>query len=175
MLKILKKTTSIMAKNSVSGTEIIYSIDEDLSSWELVSLSQSDDEEELYSFNDAAAEDEQEAVVRESHLPSHDDVLPTESLSVSVSPPPLTLHVDITHHACNDDDDDEDEDENGGSGLDDELVPLKLKDRFGKQRIRKIGKRGGSRVNKSKKVSYYYNRPGCVYGKHGLGVQHCFI
>ncbi|KAL2468446.1 uncharacterized protein Fot_50022 [Forsythia ovata] len=162
-----------MAKNSVAGPEIINSIDEDLSSWELVRLSQSDDEEEeLYSFNDTAAE-EHEAVALESHLPSHDDVIPMESLSVSVSPPPLTLHVDITHHSCNDDDDDDDE--NGGSGLDDELVPLKLKDRFGKQRIRKIGKRGGSRVNKSKKVSYYYNRPGCVYGKHGLGVQHCFI
>ncbi|CAI9769073.1 unnamed protein product [Fraxinus pennsylvanica] len=172
MYKIWRKTTSIMANNRVSDPENIDSID-DLSSWEFVSPSQSDDEE-IYSFNDdaySAAESEQEAAALEPHPPSHDDVISMESLSVS--PTPLTLDVGFTHQVYHDDSEYDDEIE--GSGLDDELVPLKLKDRFGKQRITKIGRRGGSRVNKSKKVSYYYNRPGCVYGKHGLGVQHCFI
>ncbi|XP_022897527.1 uncharacterized protein LOC111411207 [Olea europaea var. sylvestris] len=162
-----------MTKNGVSGLETIDSID-DLSSWEFVSPSQSDDEEELYSFDDvaySAVESEQEGPTLDPHPPSHDDTIFMESLSVS--PPPLTLHVDFTHQVYHDDS--EYDDENEGSGLDDELVPLKLKNRFGKQRIRKIGKRGGTRINKSKKVSYYYNRPGCVYGKHGLGVQLCFI
>lgn len=67
------------------------------------------------------------------------------------------------------------DDYGGEYDLDDELVPKNVIDRFGRQRIRKLGKRAFSKMNKAKKLPYAYNRPGCVYGKHGLGLKHSLI
>uniref|UniRef100_A0A7N0T1R3 Uncharacterized protein n=1 Tax=Kalanchoe fedtschenkoi TaxID=63787 RepID=A0A7N0T1R3_KALFE len=53
--------------------------------------------------------------------------------------------------------------------LDDELVPWSVGDRFGRQRMRKLGGRTYAKMNKTKKFAYTLNRPGCVRGKHGLG------
>ncbi|CAA2979918.1 Hypothetical predicted protein [Olea europaea subsp. europaea] len=73
--------------------------------------------------------------------------------SLLVSPSQLTLttvdvcYDDDHHHeeeVHNDDVDDED-----GFGMDDELVPWMLKERFERQRIKKMGKMDGYRVNKS--------------------------
>ncbi|KAI3753336.1 hypothetical protein L2E82_25387 [Cichorium intybus] len=66
----------------------------------------------------------------------------------------------------NDDDD---------SDLDDELVPKWLNNKFERQRMRKLGKRAYPKMKKSKRVAYQYNRPGCVHGKHGLGLKHNLI
>lgn len=71
---------------------------------------------------------------------------------------------------------DDDDDEHGYEDeYDDELVPLDVRNRFGRQRIRKLGKRANPKMNKSKKLPYKYSRPGCVHGKHGLGVQYAYI
>lgn len=67
-----------------------------------------------------------------------------------------------------DDDDDDDED----LDLDDELVPKWLSNKFERQRMRKLGKRAYPKMKKSKRLVNQYNRPGCVHGKHGLGLKH---
>ncbi|XP_056160896.1 transcription elongation factor spt5-like [Syzygium oleosum] len=79
-----------------------------------------------------------------------------------------------------DDDDDDDEDGDGGEeemdedddGLDDELVPRHLSGKFGRQRIRKLGKRACSKMNYSKRSPHLFVKPGCLHGKHGLGLKH---
>ncbi|KAK7264253.1 hypothetical protein RJT34_31859 [Clitoria ternatea] len=70
------------------------------------------------------------------------------------------------------DDDDEDEDDEDGYGLDDELVPWNVSNKFGRERMRKLGKRAFSKMHTSKKSPYLFVRPGCVRGKHGLGLKH---
>ncbi|CAM8935306.1 hypothetical protein QQ045_014744 [Rhodiola kirilowii] len=61
------------------------------------------------------------------------------------------------------------EDYNDRDDLDDELVPWSVSDRFGRERMRKLGNRAYAKMNKTKKFAYALNRPGCVRGKHGLG------
>ena len=68
-----------------------------------------------------------------------------------------------------DNDDGEDDD---GYGLDDELVPWNVSNKFERQRMRKLGKRAFSKMHNSKKSPYLFVRPGCVRGKHGLGLKH---
>lgn len=111
---------------------------------------------------------------------SASDVLAIQAMSVS---PPMTLPVGMTFNYvvrdyaeeyCDDgvvkdaesggDDDDVDD-----YDFDDELVPWKLKGRFGKQRItkmgiRKMGQRGGPKLT-AKKLPYYVNMPGFAHGK----------
>ncbi|KAK4284773.1 hypothetical protein QN277_001556 [Acacia crassicarpa] len=69
-------------------------------------------------------------------------------------------------------DDYEDTDDYDGYDLDDELVPWSVNAKFGRQRMRKLGKRGFSKMNNSKKSPYLFVRAGCVRGKHGLGLKH---
>lgn len=73
-----------------------------------------------------------------------------------------------------DDDDEDEDDDNGDDGcdLDDELVPWDVSDKVGRQRMRKLGKRVFSKMNNSKRSPYLFVRPGCVRGKHGLGLKH---
>lgn len=73
-----------------------------------------------------------------------------------------------------DDDDDDMDDEDHGYGLDDELVPWSVSGKLGRQRMRKLGKRACAKMNYSKKSPYLYKKPGCVHGKHGLGLKHNF-
>ncbi|CAA0807656.1 Unknown protein [Striga hermonthica] len=200
MLRILSKTASSTGRSDGSTTAA-WCDDVDLSTWELVSASQSDDED-LYSFDgdDVAGEgdgdgdgDGDDVIVAEG-VEAEPDLDPIRSEHVLVTPcdvvavqslsasPPMTLPVEMTlyDHAClgdgdgdvNDEDDDDD-----GYDYDDELVPWQLKGRFGKERLRKLGKRGGPNPNKSKtkRMAFSYKRPGCLYGKHGFGVQHSFI
>ncbi|KAG6572059.1 hypothetical protein SDJN03_28787, partial [Cucurbita argyrosperma subsp. sororia] len=70
-----------------------------------------------------------------------------------------------------DDDDDDDEDE---LDLDDELVPWSVSDKLGRQRMRKLGKRGFTRMYNSKRSPFLFTKPGCVRGKHGLGLKHSY-
>lgn len=86
------------------------------------------------------------------------------------------LDQDVGAGDCEDENYDDDNDEHGYEDeYDDELVPLDVRNRLGRQRIRKLGKRASPKMNKSKKLHYKYNRPGCVHGKHGLGVQYAYI
>ena len=77
-------------------------------------------------------------------------------------------------------DDDDDDDVDGGDGdgdgydLDDELVPWNVGNKFGRQRMRKLGKRAFSKMHNSKRSPYLFMRPGCVRGKHGLGLKHTY-
>ncbi|KVH88979.1 nuclear polyadenylated RNA-binding protein 3-like [Cynara cardunculus var. scolymus] len=71
-----------------------------------------------------------------------------------------------------DEDDDDDDDD---SDLDDELVPKWVNNKFERQRMRKLGKRDYPKMKRSKRIAYQYNRPGCVHGKHGLGLKHNLI
>ncbi|KAF8013508.1 hypothetical protein BT93_I1371 [Corymbia citriodora subsp. variegata] len=74
-----------------------------------------------------------------------------------------------------DEDDDEEEEEiqdDDDDGLDDELVPRHLSGKFGRQRIRKLGKRVCSKMNYSKRSPHLFVKPGCLHGKHGLGLKH---
>ncbi|KAI4300058.1 hypothetical protein L6164_033476 [Bauhinia variegata] len=72
------------------------------------------------------------------------------------------------------DDDEEEDDDYSGYDLDDELVPWSVGSKFGRQRMRKLGKRVCSKMNNSKKSPFMFVRPGCVRGKHGLGLKHNF-
>ncbi|XP_030523174.1 calsequestrin-2-like [Rhodamnia argentea] len=71
-----------------------------------------------------------------------------------------------------DDGDDDEEEEIDDDGLDDELVPRHLSGKFGRQRIRKLGKRACSKMNYSKRSPHLFVKPGCLHGKHGLGLKH---
>ncbi|GAB2267671.1 hypothetical protein Dimus_002654 [Dionaea muscipula] len=59
----------------------------------------------------------------------------------------------------------------GGYDLDDELVPWEFANRLVRQRMRKLGKRSFARMTKSKKLAHIYTQPGCLHGKHGLGLK----
>lgn len=66
------------------------------------------------------------------------------------------------------------DDGNDGYDLDDELVSWNVSDKFGGQRMRKLGKRAFPKMHISKRSPYPFMRPGCVHGKHGLGLKHGF-
>ncbi|TKY67599.1 hypothetical protein E2542_SST10493 [Spatholobus suberectus] len=76
------------------------------------------------------------------------------------------------HHHHHQDDVDGDDENDDGYGLDDELVPWNVSNKLGRQRMRKLGKRAFSKMHNSKKSPYLFARPGCVRGKHGLGLKH---
>ncbi|KAJ8571021.1 hypothetical protein K7X08_037993 [Anisodus acutangulus] len=132
---------------------VTYDVFEGLSSWELVNPS--DDEQDH-------TDDDQELLKQEDpfDLKQFDDEKMCKQenpCSFGIPMKSLSLFVDDSFKAADDD-----------NNLDDELVPIWLSDKFGRQRIRKVGKRFSSRMNKSKRLPYYYNRPGFVSGKHGL-------
>ncbi|KAJ7967266.1 nuclear polyadenylated RNA-binding protein 3-like [Quillaja saponaria] len=68
--------------------------------------------------------------------------------------------------------DDDEYDDDNGYDLDDELVPWSVSTKLGRQRMRKLGKRACPKMNSSKRSPYLFVRPGCVRGKHGLGLKH---
>lgn len=193
MLRFLGKTTSSAARSGGSPPTEAFAVGDDvLSAWELVNASQSD-EEDLYSYDSdgtastvgemepAPTEEEEEedgegGDAEEDELEparcdfvSASDLIAIQAMSVS---PPMTLPVEMARNYAEeycddvvDDDDDVDDDYD----VDDELVPWKLKGRFGKQRIqkmgvRKMGQRGGPKLT-AKKLPYYDNRPGFTHGK----------
>ncbi|KAK1423906.1 hypothetical protein QVD17_19216 [Tagetes erecta] len=63
------------------------------------------------------------------------------------------------------------EEEEDDLDLDDELVPKWLNNKFERQRMRKLGKKVYPKMKKSKRLVNQYNKPGCVHGKHGLGMK----
>lgn len=71
-------------------------------------------------------------------------------------------------------DDLDDSDDDDGDDVDDELVPWSVSGKLGRQRMRKLGKRAFAKMHHSKKSPFLYMKPGCVHGKHGLGMKHSF-
>lgn len=70
------------------------------------------------------------------------------------------------------DQEEEEEDDDAGDegyGLDDELIPWTVSGKFGRQRMRKLGKRACAKMNTTKKLPHLYVKSGCVRGKHQLG------
>ncbi|XP_047327442.1 zinc finger protein hangover-like [Impatiens glandulifera] len=156
--------------------------DDGSSSWEIIGQSSSDDDEfDCYSLDD----DDDLSLASHFSIGSSSGKKPIidAPLDTSCVDIPCILVKDLSfgyvEEVIDEEDDVEEEGDEDGSmdesdeyDLDDELVPMCVSDRFEKQRIRKIGKRAYPRMNKSKKMPHYYNRPGCVYGKHGLGLKH---
>ncbi|KAJ8530214.1 hypothetical protein K7X08_037049 [Anisodus acutangulus] len=157
-----------MVARSESDIKVAHHVFDDLSEWEFVNPSD-DEHEDSYSFTDDDESDE-------PMLKEDDPIDPTDPLEIG-SPLQVQLvgaliayDVRVDDSSNDDDVEEEDEEEDYDDDLDDELVPNWLSDKFGRQRIRKLGKRANSRMNKSKKGPYVFNRPGCVHGKHGLGL-----
>ncbi|XP_057500896.1 uncharacterized protein LOC130784933 [Actinidia eriantha] len=146
--------------------EHAFEADDDLSSWELIS--QSDDDSEIGYYiveDDLYVLESSSSYLSNRSTVDRNDFVSEDSLK----------NVQMDEHCAYDDYEDEDEEEEEEGDLDDELVPKSVSDRFGRQRMRKLGKRAYPKMNKSKRLPYLYNRPGCVHGKHGLGLNHNII
>ncbi|XP_004507487.1 uncharacterized protein [Cicer arietinum] len=143
--------------------------DDSLLQWELVDVVDAEEELEQQSIDDDG----------DSFL-SRD---PIEGIRHRVLH--LDAHVEDHHHhrdvdadgfseeQVNHDEDVDDVDDDDGD-LDDELVPWDIGNKLGRQRMRKLGKREFTKMNNSKRSPYLFVRPGCVRGKHGLGLKHSF-
>ncbi|GMJ03554.1 hypothetical protein HRI_004024600 [Hibiscus trionum] len=134
--------------------------DDDLSHWEFI-----------HSF-DSCGSDSDSGDVKHCSLP-----LPLPPLLLSspraIAVPDMVSYGDDREPSDGDDDDDDDDDRYG-CDLDDELIPRGLSGKFGRQRMRKLGKRVFAKMNNSKRSPFLYVKPGCVHGKHGLGLKHSF-
>lgn len=152
--------------------------DDSLLQWELVNVVDTEEEFDCFGSSDSSiswfesGSSPNDSPIEEiNHLFLHPDVGGESGLE--------NYHFhNHQHHYDHDDvdDDGEDEDDNDedddGYGLDDELVPWNVSNKFERQRMRKLGKRAFSRMQNSKKSPYLFVRPGCVRGKHGLGLKH---
>ncbi|CAK9140081.1 unnamed protein product [Ilex paraguariensis] len=157
--------------NLIGAFEAIEGDVGDLSSWEFINASDDDEEDRFsYSSEDLEVEESKDPIPFGS--PSSD--ISMESLSDQLQHcHQITKALDVDDDAvidesnggeCFDEDEDGDEDDDGFDGdeydeYDDELVPRWASDKFGKQRMKKLGKRVNPKMNNSRKVPcYYYNR-----------------
>ncbi|KAL3539015.1 hypothetical protein ACH5RR_002381 [Cinchona calisaya] len=156
---------------------------DDLSdTWEVINPSSSDDDEEdeLDDFSFTEEEEEGDATAEVSFLLNKEEGPVEEFISPFPDNSIDSLEVadgnhDDEYDKKDEDGEDDDDEYDEGYDLDDELMPWGLSNKFGKQRIKKLGKRACSKMNKSKRLVCRYNKPGCVYGKHGFGVQYSYI
>ncbi|KAI3786342.1 hypothetical protein L1987_39950 [Smallanthus sonchifolius] len=190
---------AVMA-SSFTG-EAFESIDVDVSdsdSWQVVDPSYSDDGNFSYGGVTTTTDDDDEEEEVESDV---DDLLQHPYGSMQSLVDQITHHcqelnyayeIDHIHQKVDIDavvkidhpyeeegdeseEEDEDDDDDDDSDLDDELVPKWLNNRFERQRMRKLGKKVYPKMKKSKRLANQYNKPGCVHGKHGLGMKHNVI
>ncbi|XP_022725775.1 probable serine/threonine-protein kinase ifkB [Durio zibethinus] len=152
----------------------------DLSYWEFVNSSDSDDDDVL-SLSDASWHSSLSSSPKDSLIPHliqdgddddhHHHHLDYEPFSNGYGEP----HIGDQEEDDGDGYDEEEDDyEDDGFDLDDELVPRALSGKFGRQRMRKLGKRAFAKMHTSKKSPFLYVKPGCVYGKQGLRLKHSF-
>ncbi|KAL5055542.1 hypothetical protein RYX36_036224 [Vicia faba] len=141
--------------------------DDSLLQWELVDVVDTEEEEE-----EMVDDVERESFVSWAVASPIGD--PIEGLNHGL------LHLDdrfseeqvrVNRDVVDDEDDDLDDEDDD---LDDELVPWDIGNKLGRQRMRKLGKRVSSKMNNSKRSPYLSVSPGCVRGKHGMGLKHCF-
>lgn len=174
---------------------------DDLCNWEFVNqfdfdlCGDEDDDDSIYEFesvdlvesldslSSSSSEDEEDEESPITDLDAHGvvDVM-IGSPSPSQPPPCHDRVIDWRHnyvsgmyyaddHDKEEDEDEDDDEDDHGYEIDDELVPWGVKDRFERQRMRKLGKRAFAKMAKSKKSVLLYTKPGCVFGKHGLGLK----
>ncbi|KAL4555592.1 hypothetical protein LXL04_038216 [Taraxacum kok-saghyz] len=170
----------------------------DSDSWEVVEPSDSDSDDGAFSYNGVTSDDD-EAVTDVDDLLKQPFGSPSRDVSVQSSEDVITHHceevkhayeVDDRRHVIHDDavvedhgvidgaygvEESEEEYNDDDDDLDDELVPKWLNSKFERQRMRKLGKRPYPKMKKSKRIAYQYDKPGCVHGKHGLGLKHNLI
>ncbi|KAG4967028.1 hypothetical protein AAZX31_12G037300 [Glycine max] len=157
--------------------------DDSLLQWELVDVVDAEEEIDGFGSSDSSVswfESDSspcDAPIEEiRHLLLHPDVgLQDRHDGVDESEQDSGLENHHHYHYHHDDDDmggDDNDEDDDGYGLDDELVPWNVSNKFGRQRMRKLGKRAFSKMHGSKKSPYLFVRPGCVRGKHGLGLKH---
>ncbi|MFS7940935.1 hypothetical protein Hanom_Chr05g00470181 [Helianthus anomalus] len=186
---------SVITASSLTG-EAFESVDVDFSdsdsdSWQVIDASDSDDGN--FSYGDVTTTDDEDDDV----VPDVDDLLQhpfgsplsdasmqsaVEEIAHRLQEVKHVYEIDHIHQIIDDgglidgEDDPEDADESDDNAdeddLDDELVPKWLNNKFERQRMRKLGKRAYPKMKKSKRLAYMYNKPGCVHGKHGLGMKH---
>ncbi|XP_058756782.1 nuclear polyadenylated RNA-binding protein 3-like [Vicia villosa] len=158
-------TSSSMQFLILEQVQFLKVNDESLLQWELVDVVDAEEEEEMVDDVDgesfvswAVSSPIGDSVEGINHGLLHlDDGFSEEQVKVN--------------HDVGDDDDEDDDDEDD---LDDELVPWDIGNKLGRQRMRKLGKRVSSKMNNSKRSPYLFVSPGCVRGKHGMGLKHCF-
>ncbi|GFY89910.1 IBR domain containing protein [Actinidia rufa] len=158
--------------------DVVFEADGDgnLSSWEIID--QSDDEDfsfdedgDLYLLVSLSSDLSDRSSPHDliDQITDHDiDVRDVEDVSIDEHCGYDDYNVD--YDVVDDDDEEENGDEAYEEDVDDELVPRSVSDRFGGQRLRKLGKRACPKMNNPRKLPcYYYNRPGGVHGKRALG------
>ncbi|XVF67781.1 hypothetical protein PTKIN_Ptkin10aG0149500 [Pterospermum kingtungense] len=157
----------------------------DLSYWEFINSISDSDVDDVLSMSDASWHSSLSSSPKDSSIhdliPDHDGddhdhdndhhQLDSELFHDGYGEP---YTGDQEEYIGDDDDEEEEEEEDDGYDLDDELVPRALSGKFGRQRMRKLGKRAFAKMNTSKKSPFFYMKPGCVHGKHGLGLKHSF-
>ncbi|XP_022762298.1 uncharacterized protein LOC111308251 [Durio zibethinus] len=150
----------------------------DISNWEFINSSDSDADDVL-SLSDASWHSSLSSSPKDSPIPDliqdydddhhHQHHLDYEPLRDGYGEPYIG-----DQEEDDGDDYDDNEDDADGYDLDDELVPREMRGKFGRQRMRKLGKRAFAKMHTSKKSPFLYVKPGCVHGKHGLGLKHSF-
>ncbi|KAL7593621.1 nucleosome assembly protein 1;2 [Lactuca sativa] len=176
----------------------VYVSDSDSDSWEVVEPSDSDDGN--FSYGDVTSDDD-EVVADVDDLLQQAYGSPSPDISLQSLVEEITHHceevkdayeIDDLRHVIVEDDgridgaydpyeedadesEEEIDDDDDHDDLDDELVPKYLNNKFERQRMRKLGKRAYPKMKKSKRVANQFNKPGCVRGKHGLGLKHNLI
>ncbi|XWS67851.1 hypothetical protein CRYUN_Cryun04dG0040200 [Craigia yunnanensis] len=155
--------------------------DDDLSYWEFINSSDADADDVL-SLSDASWHSSLSSSPKDSPIPDliqdgddhHYHHLDYELFRVGYGEREPYIGDQEEDDGDGYDDEEEEEDEDDGYDLDDELVPRALSGKFGRQRMRKLGKRAFAKMHTSKKSPFLYVKPGCVHGKHGLGLKHSF-
>ncbi|XP_057456469.1 uncharacterized protein LOC130747521 [Lotus japonicus] len=147
--------------------------DDSLLQWELVDVVDAEEEQEQ-----EPDQNQQDAAPVEEIKIIHQirPVLPDPDAVAVVEIDRQQYHY-LHGYAYEDDEEqvvDDEEDDDDRCDLDDELVPWEVGNKLGRQRMKKLGKRACSKMKNSKRSPYLFVRPGCVGGKHGLGLKHSF-
>ncbi|KAK2665407.1 hypothetical protein Ddye_003981 [Dipteronia dyeriana] len=170
-----------------SSDEAEEELEKGLSLWELINRSDADDDDDFDIDIDSFVSLHHSSLSSSIAVPPQTNQTQegdTHFDTTTILDQDQQRHVAYLGYQYRDDEDDDDDDEedddmydDGGGGgdgydLDDELVPRSVSGKLGRQRMRKLGKRGFARMFSSKRSPFLYTKPGCVHGKHGLGLKH---
>jgi hypothetical protein len=190
-----------MAKRSITMTPlfqeqdlVFYEEGNDFSNWEFINESDAEDSDSdsLHSLENGfvswsssrSPKTRQEVVAQDtqqdqdvvfhvnSHL--HEDYDDENRCVYRMGPilfPAARVRYGEEIEDVDDEEEDDDDEEDDGYGLNDELVPWNVSGKLGRQRMRKLGKRIFPKMSSSKRSPFLHVKPGCVHGKHGLGLK----
>ncbi|KAB5561366.1 hypothetical protein DKX38_006323 [Salix brachista] len=185
-----------MAKKSIAMKPIfqeqdVVFLDElnDFSNWELINESDAEDsdtdslrslENGFVSWSSPRSPKKSQEIIAQDSQQDRDVVFHVNSLDHEVDEDdgcvyrgrPILFPAARVQYGDEDADSDGEElGDDDGYGLDDELVPWNVSGKLGRQRIRKLGKRIFPKMSNSKRSPFLHVKPGCVHGKHGLGLK----